>query len=131
MMKVFGLKKDKESPPSIQDASDRSNKRGGSVDEKIKKLDAELMRYKEQIKKSGPGPGQEAVKARAARLLKQKRTYEGQRDMLYSQTFKLDKVAFAVEEVKDAEQKRRIEESSRLARPGLFCNVLGTCCLPP
>ncbi|KAJ1393671.1 Glyceraldehyde 3-phosphate dehydrogenase, active site [Sesbania bispinosa] len=31
-------------------------KRGDSVDEKIKKLDAELSRYKEQIKKTRPGP---------------------------------------------------------------------------
>lgn len=49
------------------------NKRGESVDEKIKKLDAELARYKEQIKRTRPGPAQEAVKARAMRVLKQKR----------------------------------------------------------
>ena len=49
------------------------NKRGESVDEKIKKLDVELSRYKEQIKKTRPGPAQEAVKARAMRVLKQKR----------------------------------------------------------
>ena len=52
------------------------NKRGDSVDEKIKKLDAELSRYKEQIKKTRPGPAQEAVKARAMRVLKQKRMYD-------------------------------------------------------
>lgn len=49
------------------------NKRGESVEEKIKRLDAELSRYKEQIKKTRPGPAQEAVKARAMRILKQKR----------------------------------------------------------
>ena len=48
-------------------------KRGESVDEKIKKLDMELVKYKEQIKKTRPGPAQEAVKARAMRVLKQKR----------------------------------------------------------
>ena len=51
------------------------NKRGETVDEKIKKLDAELSRYREQIKKTRPGPAQEAVKARAMRVLKQKRMY--------------------------------------------------------
>lgn len=45
------------------------------MDEKIKRLDAELARYKEQIKKTRPGPAQEAVKARAMRVLKQKRMY--------------------------------------------------------
>lgn len=43
------------------------------MEEKIKKLDIELNRYKEQIKKTRPGPAQEAVKARAMRVLKQKR----------------------------------------------------------
>lgn len=51
------------------------NKRGDTVDEKIKKLDAELVKYKEQIKRTRPGPAQEAVKARAMRLLKQKKMY--------------------------------------------------------
>lgn len=48
-------------------------KRGETVDEKIKKLDVELGRYKEQLKKARPGPSQEAIKARAIRALKQKR----------------------------------------------------------
>ncbi|WRX11705.1 Snf7 family - like 4 [Theobroma cacao] len=104
MKRVFGVKKDKEPPPSIEDASDRINKRGDTVDEKLKKLDAELSRYKEQIKKTRPGPAQEAIKARAMRVLKQKRMYEGQRDMLYNQTFNLDQVSFAAEGLKDAQQ---------------------------
>lgn len=49
------------------------NKRGDSVEDKIKKLDVELCKYKEQIKKTRPGPAQEAVKARAMRVLKQKK----------------------------------------------------------
>lgn len=51
------------------------SKRGDSVDDKIKKLDAELARYKDQIKKTRPGPAQEAIKARAMRVLKQRRMY--------------------------------------------------------
>ncbi|KAJ0046262.1 hypothetical protein Pint_05779 [Pistacia integerrima] len=104
MKRVFGVKKDKEPPPSVNDASDRINKRGENVDQKIRTLDAELSRYKEQIKKTRPGPTQEAVKARAMRVLKQKRMYEQQRDMLYNQTFNLDQVAFASEGIKDAQQ---------------------------
>jgi len=73
MKKIFGAKKNKDPPPSIEDATERITKRGDTVDEKIKKLDAELARYKEQIKKTRPGPAQEAVKARAMRVLKQRR----------------------------------------------------------
>lgn len=104
MKRVFGIKKETQPAPSVQDASDRINKRGESVEEKIKKLDAELARYKEQLKKTRPGPAQEAVKARAMRVLKQKRMYEGQRDMLYNQTYNLDQVSFAAEGIKDAQQ---------------------------
>ncbi|KAG6434209.1 hypothetical protein SASPL_105832 [Salvia splendens] len=123
MRRVFGVKKDKEPPPSVQDASDRINKRGENVDEKIQKLDAELVRYKEQIKKTRPGPAQEAVKARAMRVLKQKKMYEGQRDMLYNQTFNLDQVSFAAEGIKDAQQTMSALKSANKERKGMMKTV--------
>ncbi|XP_057778682.1 vacuolar protein sorting-associated protein 60.1-like [Salvia miltiorrhiza] len=123
MRRVFGVKKDKEPPPSVQDASDRINKRGESVDEKIQKLDAELARYKEQIKKTRPGPAQEAVKARAMRVLKQKKMYEGQRDMLYNQTFNLDQVSFAAEGIKDAQQTMSALKSANKELKGMMKTV--------
>ncbi|KAH0878532.1 hypothetical protein HID58_065926 [Brassica napus] len=78
--------------------------RGESVEDKIKKLDVELCKYIEQIQKTRSGPVQQALKARTMRLLKQKKMYEGQRDMLYNQTFNLDQVSFAAEGLKDAQQ---------------------------
>ncbi|GMI70089.1 hypothetical protein like AT3G10640 [Hibiscus trionum] len=123
MKRVFGAKKDKEPPPSIQDASDRINKRGDNVDDKLKKLDAELSRYKEQIKKTRPGPAQEAIKARAMRILKQKRMYEGQRDMLYNQTFNLDQVSFAAEGLKDAQQTVSALKSANKELKGMMKTV--------
>ncbi|OWM87669.1 hypothetical protein CDL15_Pgr022782 [Punica granatum] len=123
MKRVFGIKKDKEPPPSIQDASDNITKRGDTVDDKIRKLDAELSRYKEQIKKTRPGPAQEAVKARAMRVLKQKRMYEGQRDMLYNQTFNLDQVSFASEGIKDAQQTMTALKSANKELKGMMKTV--------
>ncbi|KAM0977108.1 hypothetical protein FF1_019996 [Malus domestica] len=124
MKRVFGVKKDKEPPPpSVGDASDRINKRGETVDEKIKKLDIELNRYKEQIKKTRPGPAQEAVKSRAMRVLKQKRMYEGQRDMLYNQTFNLDQVSFASEGIKDAQQTMTALKSANKELKGMMKTV--------
>ncbi|MQL87224.1 hypothetical protein Taro_019763 [Colocasia esculenta] len=111
------------------------NKRGEGVDEKIKKLDTELARYKEQIKKTRPGPAQEAVKARAMRVLKQKRMlvttlssihfcqYEGQRDMLFNQTFNLDQVAFAAEGLKDAQQTMSALKSANKELKGMMKTV--------
>ncbi|KFK38454.1 hypothetical protein AALP_AA3G115500 [Arabis alpina] len=123
MRRVFGAKKNTEPPPSIQDASDRINKRGDSVEDKIKKLDVELCKYREQIKKTRPGPAQEAVKARAMRVLKQKKMYEGQRDMLYNQTFNLDQVSFAAEGLKDAQQTMTALKSANKELKGMMKTV--------
>ncbi|KAJ0985028.1 hypothetical protein J5N97_003384 [Dioscorea zingiberensis] len=123
MKRVFGAKKNKDPPPTIQDATDRISKRGESVDEKIQKLDNELARYREQIKKARPGPAQEALKARAMRVLKQKRMYEGQRDMLYNQTFNLDQVAFAAEGLKDAQQTMTALKSANKELKGMMKTV--------
>ncbi|KAG0464039.1 hypothetical protein HPP92_020108 [Vanilla planifolia] len=123
MKRVFGAKKNKEPPPTIQDATERINKRGDTVDEKIKKLDTELARYKEQIKKTRPGPAQEALKARAMRILKQRRMYEGQRDMLYNQTYNLDQVAFAAEGLKDAQQTMTALKTANKELKGMMKTV--------
>ncbi|KAF8005647.1 hypothetical protein BT93_K0051 [Corymbia citriodora subsp. variegata] len=129
MERAFSAKKEKEPASSVQDASDRMTRRGETIDDKIKKLDAELSRYKEQIKKMRPGPAQEAKKARAMRILKQKRTYEGQRDMLCSESFKLDQVAFAVEGIKDkdAQQNHQKTHNSRQCNRSFMGTLFGTC----
>ncbi len=38
------------------------------MDDQIKKLDDQLVKYKEQIKKTRPGPAQEAIKRRALQV---------------------------------------------------------------
>lgn len=106
MKKLFGSKKKKEKPTpvSIEEATEKINKRGDVADEKIKRLEAELLLFKEQIKKTKPGTAQDLLKARALRVLKQKKMYEAQRDMLYNQSFKLERVSFATEGIKDARE---------------------------
>lgn len=104
MKRVFGVKKETAPSLSVEEATERINKRGDNIDDKIKKLDVELVKYREQIKRTRPGPAQEAIKARAMRVLKQKKMFEGQRDQIYSQTFNLEQVSFATEGIKDAQQ---------------------------
>ncbi|KAI5080689.1 hypothetical protein GOP47_0003872 [Adiantum capillus-veneris] len=106
MKKLFGSRKKKEKPPpvTIEEATEKINMRGDIADEKIKKLDAELLLFKEQIKNTKPGTAQNVLKARALRILRQKKMYEAQRDMLYNQSFKLERVSFATEGIKDARE---------------------------
>ncbi|CAF1751987.1 unnamed protein product [Brassica napus] len=73
----------------------------------VENYESESLRYlfsREHIQKTLSGPVQQALKARAMRLLKQKKMYEGQRDMLYNHTFNLDQVSFAAGGLKDPQQ---------------------------
>lgn len=88
--------------------------RGGNIDERVKKLDAELIKHREAIKKLRPGPAQEAAKQRALRVLKQKKLYESQRDQLYDQQFNLEQVAFTQETMQDtATQVRAMQVANK------------------
>merc|ERR1712127_1109116 len=100
MKRLFGAKKAEEPPPSLEEASANVGKRGDAVDEKIRKLDAELVKYREQMQKAR-GPAKEHLKQRAMKVLQQKRMYENQRDQLYNQQFNLDQVAFTTQNLKD------------------------------
>jgi charged multivesicular body protein 5 len=74
------------------------------LDEKLKKLDEQLIKHREAIKRSRPGPAQEAAKRRALNVLKQKRLYENQRDQLYNQQFNVEQTSFMMENVQDSVQ---------------------------
>ena len=73
-----------------------------SIDEKIKKLDAQLVGHREAIRKARPGAPQDAAKRRALAVLKQKKMLEAQRDQLYNQQFNMEQTSFALESVKDS-----------------------------
>jgi len=103
MRRVFGAKKKKEPAPSLEDTTSSLNSRGENIDGKIKKLEGELARFRDQLKKTKSGPAQAAIKQRALRVLKQKRMYEQQRDQLYNQSFNLEQVSFATQNIKDTQ----------------------------
>jgi len=105
MKRLFGVKKEKPPPPTLDEATGTLEKRGDTVDAKIKKLDMELAKHRELIKKARPGPAQEAAKRRALQVLKQKRLYEGQRETLYNQQFNVEQVNFAAQSAQDTVQQ--------------------------
>ena len=101
MNRLFGKSKAKEPTPTLDDASKSMETRGGAVDERVKKLDEELLRYKQQLSKMRPGPAKNQVQQRALRCLKQRKVYERQRDQLYGQQLNIDQAKFAQDSVKD------------------------------
>lgn len=68
---------------------------------KIAGLENDLRKYREQMSKMREGPGKNAVKAKAMRLLKQKKMYEQQLDNLRGQSFNMEQANFAHQALKD------------------------------
>ncbi|KAL5527251.1 hypothetical protein ACEPAG_6042 [Sanghuangporus baumii] len=101
MNRIFGTSGSKKPKPNLQDAITSTDSRVQSIEVKIKKLDTELGRYKEQMSKLRNGPGKSAIEQRALRTLKQKKMYEAQLAQLQQQTFNMESAALATENLRN------------------------------
>jgi len=102
MNRLFGVKnKNKAPPPSLNDAITSVDGRADNIDQKIKKLDVELAKYRDQLKRTNNPHSKANLKQRAMRILKQKRMYEQSRDQLMNQSFSMEQTNFAMESTKD------------------------------
>lgn len=84
MNRLFGASS-KTPKPTLTDAIASTDTRIGTIEVKVRKLDAELTRYRDQMAKMRDGPGKQAIQRRAIGVLKQKRMYEGQLQQLQQQ----------------------------------------------
>ncbi|KAK0499850.1 vacuolar protein sorting-associated protein 60 [Armillaria luteobubalina] len=101
MNRIFGSSSNKKPKPTLQDAIASTDGRIASIEVKIKKLDGELGRYKEQMSKLRNGPGKQAIQQRALRTLKQKKMYESQLAQLTQQTFNMESAALTTENLRN------------------------------
>jgi len=101
MNRIFGTSATKKPKPTLQDAINSTDARMASIEVNVKKLDGELMRYKEQMSKLRNGPGKRAIEQRALRVLRQKKMYEGQLAQLSQQTFNMESAAIATENLRN------------------------------
>jgi len=101
MKRIFGGSKQPPKGPSLTEAITSVDSRVDGLDQKIKKLDAELVQYREQLKKLKPGPAQNGVRQKAMRILKQKKMYEQQREKLMNQSFNMEQTNFASQTMQD------------------------------
>jgi len=79
----------------------KTDTRISAVDEKIKKLDRELATYRDRMSKMRDGPGKNALKQRAMKVLQQRKIYEGQRDQLQASTWSMEQAAMTTENLKN------------------------------
>lgn len=103
MNRLFGRSKPKEPGPSINDCIAGVDARATNIEEKVKKLDAELRKYKEQMSKMREGPAKNSVKQKALRVLKQKKQYENQVEGLRNQSFNMEQANYAQQTLKDTQ----------------------------
>ncbi|CAE6494008.1 unnamed protein product [Rhizoctonia solani] len=100
MNRIFGTTT-KKPKPTLQDAIAATDTRIAGIEVKIKKLDGELSRYKEQMAKMRNGPGKNAIQSRAIQTLKQKRMYESQLAGLQQQTFNMESAAMTTDNLRN------------------------------
>ncbi|KAG3266696.1 CHMP5-like, partial [Ictidomys tridecemlineatus] len=99
--RFFGKAKPKAAPPSLTKCIGTVDSRAESIDKKISRLDAELVKYKDQIKKMREGPAKNMVKQKALQVLKQKWMYEQQWDNLTQQSFNMEQANDTIQSLKD------------------------------
>jgi charged multivesicular body protein 5 len=73
MKRLFGSSKPTTPGPTLDETSQRLDGRIGCLEDKIRKIDQQLVGYKEQLKKLRPGAQRNSVQQNALRLLKQKK----------------------------------------------------------
>lgn len=100
MNRVFGKKKNAAPAPSLDDASAGLGGRVEGMDQKIAGLELELKGYKDKIKSAKSPAVKKNLQKRAMEVLKRKRMYEQQRDMVAGQQFNIDQASFGIESAK-------------------------------
>ncbi|XP_015127407.1 charged multivesicular body protein 5 [Diachasma alloeum] len=103
MNRLFGRAKAKEPGPSLTDVIAGVDGRADTAEKKVQRLDAELKKYKDQLAKMRDGPAKNAVKAKAMRVLKQRKMYEGQVESLRQQAFNMEQTNYATQTLKDTQ----------------------------
>ncbi|WFD34612.1 hypothetical protein MCUN1_001453 [Malassezia cuniculi] len=99
MYRLFGRAPAPKTDLSTAIAS--TDARADAIQVKISRLDAELGRYRDQMKRMRDGPGKAAVQKRAIRVLSQKRMYEGQLEQLSQQTFNMEQSLMVTENLRN------------------------------
>jgi len=86
---------------SVTPVLPKTDSRVSSIEVKIAKLDADLMRYKDQMAKLRNGPGKAAIQQRAMTTLRQRKMYEAQLAQLTQQVFNMETAAMATENLRN------------------------------
>lgn len=100
MNRIFGGG-NKAPKPTLNDAVDSIDGRMASLDVNLSKINAELSAYQQKMSKMRDGPGKNAIKQKALKVLKQRKMIEAQKDQLQSQSWNMQQAQMTTENLKN------------------------------
>ncbi|KAK5073082.1 Vacuolar protein-sorting-associated protein 60 [Lithohypha guttulata] len=100
MNRLFGAKNNAPKP-TLNQAITGVETRIDSIDVKLAKLNAELTTYQQKMAKMRDGPGKNAIKQRALKVLQQRKMYESQKDNLMQQSWNMEQAGMMQDNLKN------------------------------
>ncbi|KAI0987586.1 hypothetical protein GJ496_002757 [Pomphorhynchus laevis] len=101
MNRLFGTKKEKPTPPNLNECVASIDGRAEAIERKIEKFNIDLKKLSEQMSKLRDGQAKTLLRRRAINLLRQRKQYEQQLDLLRQQSFNIGQQGMTLESVKD------------------------------
>lgn len=100
MNRLFGSK-NTAPKPSLTDAQGNIDSRVSSMDVKLAKINAELGTYQQKMSRMRDGPGKNALKQKALKLLRQRKMIEGQKDQLETQSWNMEQAVMTTDNLRN------------------------------
>lgn len=89
MNRLFGSKP-AGPKPTLNGAITNIDARIASVDTKLKAINGELSAYQEKLARMREGPGKQAIKQKALKVLQKRKAYEAEKDKLEGQVWNME-----------------------------------------
>ena len=90
------------SPPNpASDQSLQVDARIETIDVKLAKLTSELTTYQQRLSRMRDGPGKNAIKQKAIKILQQRKQYEAQKDQLQQQSWNMEQAGMMQDNLKN------------------------------
>ncbi|KAL4736009.1 Snf7 family [Aspergillus similis] len=100
MNRLFGTK-NAAPKPTLEGAISNVDNRIASIDVKLASLNSELSSYQSKIAKMRDGPGKNALKQKALKVLQRRKQYEAQREQLSQQSWNMEQAGMMQDNLKN------------------------------
>ncbi|KAJ5899673.1 Charged multivesicular body protein 5 [Penicillium taxi] len=100
MNRLFGTK-NTAPKPTLDGAISKLDDRVSSIDVKLTALNSELTAYQTKLSKMRDGPGKQALRQKALKVLQRRKQYEAQRDQLSQQSWNMEQAGMMQDNLKN------------------------------